>query len=283
SLERRRAVRVNRLRVGDTGALLADLAAAGFLLDPIGWCPDAYFLRGDLAPLAASPFFASGQVFIQNSSSFVPVLALDPQPGDTILDIAAAPGGKASHVAAIVGNQCELWVNDPLAPRRQKLAEVVATLGVRVAGTTSHPGQYIDRHLEPRFDRILLDAQCSGEGQLDLRHPGALRYWSLARVHKYARLQQRMLMAAFKLLRPGGTLVYSTCTFAPEEDEHPVDHLVRHAAGARVVPIDVDAPGRRPGLRSWEGRAFGAQLAHAVRITPSEAMEGFFVARITKS
>lgn len=277
--ERGSAFRVNPLR-GDVD--VAELEAEGYDLEPIDWCPGAYGIGdADRRRLAASPWFQEGRVFIQNPSSFVPPLALDPQPGDAILDVGAAPGGKSSHIAALVGNDAELWLNDPLPARIRKLQEVTALLGVRYSQMTQFAGQHIDKFVERTFDRILLDAQCSGEGLVDLRRGNALEHWSLARVEKYSRLQQRMLVAAFKLLEPGGTLVYSTCTFGPEENEHPIDHLVRHFP-AEVVPIDLDVPGRRPGLKSWDGRTFDPQVADAIRILPSEQMEGFFVCKLRK-
>src|SRR5690606_35487419 len=103
-----------------------------------------------------------------------------------------------------------------------------------------------------------------------------------ARMEKYRRLQQRMRVASFKLLEPVGTLVYSSCTFGPEENELPIDHLLRHFP-AEVVPIDLDVPGRRPGLRSWDGQQLHPDLADAIRILPSEQMEGFFVCKLRKA
>lgn len=279
SVDRRSAFRVNPLR-GEVD--VAALEAEGYDLEPIEWCPDAYGISDtDRRRLAASPWFQEGRVFIQNPSSFVPPLALDPRRGDAILDVGAAPGGKSSHIAALVRNDADLWLNDPLPARIRKLEEVTALLGVRYSHMTQFAGQHLDKFIDRTFDRVLLDAQCSGEGLVDLRRGNALEHWSMARVQKYSRLQQRMLVAAFKLLEPGGTLVYSTCTFGPEENEHPVDHLVRHFP-AEVVPIELDVPGRRPGLRSWDGRTFDPQVEHAVRILPSEDMEGFFVAKLRK-
>lgn len=278
--DRRSAVRLNPLR-GEVD--VAELRAEGYDLDPIEWCPGAYGIdEADRRRLAASPWFQEGRVYIQNPSSFVPPLALDPQRGDAILDVGAAPGGKSSHIAALVGNDAELWLNDPLPARVRKLEEVTSLLGVRYARITRFEGQHLDKFLDRTFDRILLDAQCSGEGQFDLRRPDALEHWSRGRVEKYRRLQQRMLVASFKLLEPGGTLVYSTCTFGPEENELPLDHLLRHFP-AEVVPIELDVPGRRPGLRSWDGHQLHPSLEDAVRIVPSEQMEGFFVCKLRRS
>jgi tRNA (cytosine49-C5)-methyltransferase len=284
----RSSVRLNPLRA-DRSSTLAGLAEVGAEMEPVGWADDAYFLRSEKAVVVESPLFADGAVYVQNASSFLPVVALDPQPGQRILDVAASPGGKASHIAALVGNDAELWLNDALPARVAKLRSMMETYGVRYAAVTEHPGQYVDKFLEGPFDRILLDAQCTGEGMLDLRHPDALRYWSTARVEKYRRLQQRMLVSAYKLLAPGGVLVYSTCTFGPEEGEHPVDHLLRHHADAEVEPIPAAAsiPGARPGLRSWDDHRFDPRLQHAVRLVPAvdpadRFFEGFFTTRLTK-
>lgn len=280
--ERRSSVRLNPLRCRSLPTLRERLAGDGFDLEPIPWCPDAYDLDGDTRRLAASPWFQGGYVYLQNASSFAPALALGARPGDAVLDVAASPGGKASHVAAMVGNDAELWLNDPLPARMRKLEEVVALLGVRAARLTGIEGQYVDKFIDRDFDRILLDAQCSGEGLVDLRRRDALRFWSTGRIEKYGRLQQRMLVSSFKLLRPGGTLVYSTCTFAPEENEQPVDHLLRHFP-AEVVPFSLPVPNARPALRSWQGRTFDEQLQGAMRILPTPQMEGFFVCRIRRT
>lgn len=280
SADRRSAFRLNPLR-GEVD--VEEIGAEGYDFDPIDWCPGAYGIdEPTRRRLAASPWFQQGRVYIQNPSSFVPPLALDPQRGDAILDVGAAPGGKSSHIAALVGNDAELWLNDPLPARIRKLEEVTRLLGVRYARMTQIEGQYLDKFVDRRFDRILLDAQCSGEGLVDLRRPDALEHWSRARIEKYRRLQQRMLVASFKLLEPGGTLVYSTCTFAPEENELPLDHLLRHFP-AEVVPINLEVPGRRPGLRSWDGQQLHPSLEAAVRIVPSEQLEGFFVCRLRRS
>ncbi len=276
------SIRVNRLSPRAPEAILADVERSGFAIEPIPWCPDAYALHSPKHEVGESLLFQSGDVYIQNASSLVPALALDPQPGDAILDVAAAPGGKAAHIAALVGNDCSLWLNDPIKPRRTRLREVVATFGLTPEQITDFPGQYVDKCIERRFDRILLDAQCSGEGRVDLRHRDALTLWSPARIEHYSRLQQRMLMAAFKLLAPGGTLVYATCTLAPEENEAPVSHLLTHRADAQLVPLGVRLDQAVAALRSWDGRSFHADLRHARRIVPDAQMESFFVAKVEK-
>lgn len=278
------SVRINRLARRAPEAILADLQALGAELTQIPWCRDAYLLDSDKAAVAESPLFTGGEVYLQNPSSLIPPLALDPRPGERILDVCAAPGGKAAHVAALTHNRAELWVNDAIRPRVEKLKAILATYGVQTAAVLEHEGQYIDKFADGPFDRILLDAQCSGDGMLDLSHPNALRYWNLQRVRKYGYLQQRMLRAAFRLLKPGGVLVYSTCAFAPEENEAPVSALLTHVPEADLEPIALDLPAEAMGgLTSWDKQAFDPRLAHATRIRPGGALEGFFVARLRKA
>jgi 16S rRNA (cytosine1407-C5)-methyltransferase len=283
SVERRSSVRINRLTERAPEEILDDVRSRGFELEPIPWCPDAYFLHGAKHELGATDLFQNGYVYIQNASSLVPVLALDPQPGEAILDVSAAPGGKAAHIASVVGGKAELWLNDAISSRVARLREVVRTHRVEPAQITSFPAQYVDKFVERRFDRILLDAQCTGEGRVDLRRPNALQFWSTKRINEYSRLQQRMLMASFKLLEPGGVLVYSTCTIAPEENEAPVSHLLEHRPEASLEPVGVEVPEGRPALRQWGERRFHREIDKAARVRPTEFMEPFFVARIRKT
>jgi tRNA (cytosine49-C5)-methyltransferase len=280
SVERRSSVRINRLTERPPAEIAEDVRRRGFELEPIPWCPDAYLLHGAKHELGATDLFQDGYVYIQNASSLVPVLALDPGPGQAILDVSAAPGGKAAHIASVVGGEAELWLNDAIKSRLVRLREVVRTHRVEPHRITSFPAQYVDKFVERRFDRILLDAQCTGEGRVDLRRPNALQFWSTKRINEYSRLQQRMLMSSFKLLEPGGVLVYSTCTIAPEENEAPVSHLLEHRPEARLEPIGVEVPEARPALREWGERRFHREIEQAVRVHPSEFMEPFFVARI---
>jgi tRNA (cytosine49-C5)-methyltransferase len=282
SVERRSSIRINRLTERPPEEVADDVRRRGFAIEPIPWCPDAYFFFGAKHELGATDLFQGGYVYIQNASSLIPVLALDPRPGQAIFDVSAAPGGKAAHIASIVGGEAELWLNDAIKSRLVRLRDVVSTFRVEPHRITSFPGQYVDKFVDRRFDRILLDAQCTGEGRIDLRRPNALQFWSTKRINEYSRLQQRMLVSSFKLLEPGGLLVYSTCTIAPEENEAPVSHLLEHRPEARLEPVGVGVPEARPALRAWSERRFHPEIEKAARIQPTEQMEPFFVARIRK-
>ncbi len=283
SVQLRSSIRVNALSPLSEDLILQKLQEFGAELQPIPWCPGAYHVLSDKRALAESSLFQEGHVYIQNASSLIPGLAMAPQAGERILDVCAAPGGKTAHMQALAGGEADITANDAMKPRLKKLEEVLTTFHVDHTRITNFEGQFIDRHLDGGFDRILLDAQCSGEGMLDVSHPNALRFWSVERVIKMSYLQQKMLTAAWKLLKPGGVLIYSTCTFGPEENEGPVSRHLKHHPDAKIEPIDLDIPGRMPGLKSWDGQAFHPDLRHAVRIQPSEFLEGFFVCRLRKT
>lgn len=276
------SVRVNRRHPADPAETLALLTALGADPRPIPWAPDSFEIHGDKAALAASSLFAEGRIAIQNASSLIPPLVLAPAPGERVLDLCAAPGGKTSHLAALAGGPLTLVANDLSAQRLPILKETLERLHVPDVRITDHPAQFADRHFDEPFDRILLDAQCSGEGLLDLSKPTALRYWSMDRITKYHQLQKKMLMTAFGLLRPGGTLVYATCTLAPEENEAPLDHLLRHRDGAGLLPLPLDMPEAVPALTRWQDRLFHSDLGLARRIPPQPWREAFFVALIEK-
>jgi 16S rRNA (cytosine1407-C5)-methyltransferase len=287
SIQLKSSIRINALSPLSEGEIKARLDAFGAVLEPISWCPGAYHLLSDKRALAESALFQEGHVYIQNASSLIPALALDPQAGERILDVCAAPGGKTAHIQALAGGGAHIVANDAMRPRLKKLEEVLKMFHVEQIVITNFEGQFIDRHVDALggglFDRILLDAQCSGEGMMDLSHPGALRFWSLDRVIKMSYLQQKMLTAAWKVLKPGGVLVYSTCTYGPEENEGPIARHLKHNVNAQIEPIDLDIPGRMPGLKSWGDQRFPETLIHAVRIRPSEFLEGFFVCRLRKA
>lgn len=285
SLEHTSCLRINRLSGKSPEQILEEIREAGIEIEPVPWCEDAYYLLSVKRDVSESALFQEGHVYLQNASSLIPPLALDPRPGDAILDVCAAPGGKAAHIAALMGNQGELWVNDAIKPRAEKMREILDTFHVKYDHLTGYPGQHLTKFIDRQFDRILLDAQCSGEGMLNLEHPRALRFWSPQRITKFSHLQKKMLVAAFKLLKPGGDLVYSTCTLAPEENEETVNHLLKHYPDATVEPLPsdlLDLPNAIPGLTSWAQKSYDPRLEQAIRVVPTESMEAFFVCRIGK-
>lgn len=274
--------RVNRLKVSSRADVIERGREQGIEFEPVDWYPDGLVFDCPKQTVAESQLSINGDIFVQNASSYLPVLALQPQPGEDILDACAAPGGKSSHIAALTSNSARLWVNDGIESRMPNLLDVQRVLGFETVETTTHPTQYLDKFVDAQFDRILLDAQCSGEGMVVLEHQKSLQFWSMERITKYRRLQTKMLDTCFRLLKPGGVLVYSTCTFAPEENEAPISTLLSRKADAVVEPLRLDISGVLPGVTKWERESFDPSLRGALRVRPSEYLEGFFLCRIRK-
>lgn len=282
-LDRLSSFRINRLKVDDDMSLLAELATNGWEGVQSALYEPGYGIAAGRMSVVNSPAAQSGQIFIQNQASWLPVLALDPKPGERILDMCAAPGGKAAHIAELTNNQAELWVNDNSRARLYKLRSNFARLGVRYTEQTMFG---IDRltHVLPlaSYDKILLDAPCSGEGLMDIDRDKDFEYWSLAQIKRLQQLQKKAVTAAWKLLKPGGTLVYSTCTMAPEENEAVIDHLASRWPDAQLQAIDYLGNNRYPALQSWNNKTYKTDLSNCLRLGPSSYIEAFFVAKITK-
>jgi len=270
--ERRLSVRVNTLKSDQT------------LPNPIEWAPNCYWFTGDKAELTHSKDFEEGRIYLQNAASFIPPILLDPKPNQRVLDMCAAPGGKASHIAAIAGNKAELWVNDNSRARLNRMVANLHRLGAKPHNTTLYAIDSL-RHQLPHdyFDRILLDAPCSGEGMINIDDSKSLDHWSVAQIKRLQRVQKKAITTAWDLLRPGGVLVYSTCTMAPEENESVVDYLLRNQEAAQLLPIQLELPNRIPALQSWNNKTFTSDLQNCLRLAPTPEIEAFFVAYIRKA
>lgn len=258
--------------------------APDLLARQITWCPDGY----EIVPehIADYQHLADiGRGYIQNAASWLPVLALQPEAGERILDLCAAPGGKSSHIQALANGQANLVCNDNSKPRLMKLQANLKRLDAPAEFTLADARHISRRQLEA-FDKILLDTPCSGEGLMSLNLSDASLFdsWSVAHIRRLSDLQKRLILEAWRLLKPGGTLVYSTCTMAPEENEAVVDWLLRRQSDAELIPIDIaPLPNRAPAVQSWNDRDLTHDLGECLRLIPGTLTEAFFVAAVHKT
>jgi 16S rRNA (cytosine1407-C5)-methyltransferase len=276
--------RVNTLKA-DAASLREQLEAAGFRLEPVGWYRSAFILRGGrLRDLQDTPAYQHGALYVQSLSSMVPPLVLDARPGERLLDMAAAPGGKTTQLACLMEGRGTIIANDSNRVRFYKLQANILQQGAPNVELSLRYGETFGKNHPDAFDRVLVDAPCSTEGRFLTREPASYRQWKLRKVHEMVGKQRRLLRSAAGALKPGGSLVYSTCTFAPEENEAVVDWLLGEEAGDGLAlePISLSFPNTMPGLTRWEKRTFRPSLVHAIRIVPTDEMEGFFLARLRK-
>jgi 16S rRNA (cytosine1407-C5)-methyltransferase len=277
------AFRVNRLRIPVAKAL-AGLREAGIEAEPVPWCREAFRVEPGLrSRLTHSPLVDSGEIYIQGLSSIFASLVLQPEPGEQVLDLAAAPGGKAAHMAAMMENRGWLSVVEPVRRRMFVLSETLRRAGVAIAHTYLMDGRRAGDKVPQRFDRVMLDAPCSGEARFHLSRPESWRTWSLRKIAEQSRKQRGLIRSAFQALRRGGRMLYSTCSFAPEENEAVVSSLIStFPDDARLEAFEMPFDGWQPGLDSFGQHRFDPQLALARRILPSERADGFFLALIAK-
>jgi len=252
---------------------------------PLGWCPGAFRLAPDASP-GRGLLGSAGVYHIQEEVSLLPVALLDPQPGERVLDLCAAPGGKTARIAVAMGNRGTVVANDVDWRRLVAVGKNLDRLGLANVVATAWDGAHFPEAAGP-FDRVLADVPCTCEGT-SRKSPGVLAWGGEEERRRTAGVQRAILRKAVRLCRPGGRIVYSTCTYAPEENEAVVDAVLREHressdAPLRLIEAGVEGFPAAPGLTAWEGRAFDADLAGALRVWPHlHDTGGFFVAVLEK-
>lgn len=235
-LERTQGLRLNARRLeGESGRKAADSAKGLFELQPVPWCPTGYYYEEPYRP-GKHPYHEAGLYYIQEPSAMSAAELLAPLPGEAVLDLAAAPGGKTTHLASLMQGK-GLLVSNEIHPERAKiLAENVERLGLdHVLVTSAAPGELSSRFPE-KFDRIMLDAPCSGEGMFR-KDPGAVAEWSPEHVAMCAARQWDIVQDAVAMLKPGGRLAYSTCTFNREENEKLAERITAHFPDMELLSV----------------------------------------------
>ena len=242
--------------------------------DPVPWEPLGWYYDPEARP-GLHPYHEAGAYYLQEASAMAPVVLLDPQPGEYILDMCAAPGGKSTQIAGRMKGEGFLLCNEYSPKRAKILARNIERMGISNALVTNETPAALVKRLPGFFDRVLVDAPCSGEGMLR-KEEAAVTDWSQETVEMCARRQAEILDAAAELLAPGGRLVYSTCTFAPEEDEEAVAAFLQRHPDFR--PERMEAPWFEPagesGFRLWPHKLLGeGHFAAALRKMGMEAPE----------
>lgn len=251
---------------------------APFPIEKIPWVDNGYFYQEETRP-ARCPYYQAGLYYLQEPSAMTPASRLPVKPGEHVLDLCAAPGGKATALGAALAGQGLLVANDISTSRARALLRNLELFGIPNAFVANEAPKKLCRAFPEFFDKIILDAPCSGEGMF--RKEDALaRDWTPKKSRELAAIQKELLLQAVQMLRPGGLLLYSTCTFAPEENEGAISFLLEQHPEIELLDIP-GYEGFSPAVPSWGNN--DSRLEKCVRIFPHRMNgEGHFLALLKK-
>ena len=268
--------RINALKT-DRDRLLSRLKVAGVACRPFAWYPWGMRMGTDKPGNLVENLM--GHIHIQEEISMVSAVVLDPRAGERVLDLCAAPGSKTTQIAMMMENRGLLVANDPANGRVASLRSNCERSGAINVAVTRYDGR---RFPAQKFDRVLVDVPCTGQG-MARKDPAVLGRWSLKRSLDLQRLQAALLKRGAEVASPGGTVVYSTCTFAPEENEAVVSRVLDQVRGLSLQEVCVPDLQGSPGLSEVGGSAFGEEMKRCARYYPHQNdTGGFFVAKLVK-
>jgi len=265
----RKTIRVNTLKTS-----IQEIKSR-FDLKPIPWCKEGFFINKLSVGNTKEHYL--GYIYLQGAASMIPPLVLNPKPNDIILDTCASPGSKTTQMAAMMENQGLIIANDSKIDRLKPL-----TLNLQRCGVTNTIITRMEGHwFKNRFDKILLDAPCSGIGTIRKSYK-TIKMWNPQTIKKMSSLQKRLIANSFEILNKGGTLVYSTCTLEPHEDEAVVDYLLKRYDNAKLEKFSLDLK-RGSITEEFEGDVYSSEVKKCLKLWPQDNdTEGFFVAKIRK-
>lgn len=242
-----------------------------FSLKPVPWCEDGFYYLETERP-AKHPYYHAGLYYLQEPSAMSPGATLPIEPGDRVLDVCAAPGGKSTQLGARLQGEGLLVANDISAGRAKALLKNVELFGIRNGVVMSEPPERLEERFSDFFDKILIDAPCSGEGMFR-KEPDMVKNWNEEMLTFCQNEQEKIMESCAKMLRPGGMIFYSTCTFAVEENEKTIAHFLEKHGEFSLVPIEKNY-GFAPGV---------GELHHCARLYPHKIKgEGHFLALLQK-
>ncbi|MDD3770272.1 MAG: RsmB/NOP family class I SAM-dependent RNA methyltransferase [Sulfuricurvum sp.] len=276
--------RVNTLK-STPSELEAELSQGGIAFERVEWMEGVYRIAPeDKLRLTQTEAFYGGRLYIQNLSSMIAPVLLAPRPEETVLDLAAAPGGKTLILAGMMQNTGWLSAVEPSRERFFRLCDNLKQQGVTNAHTYMTDGRSVGKKCPEMFERILLDAPCSSEARFKTYDEKSTSFWSVHKVKETSKLQRRLLLSAFDALKPGGKLLYSTCSFSPEENESPLQHLLeRHGERLKTLPLILPFDNVQKPLERWGKEVYDERIQNAVRILPTDTIDGFFICLLEKT
>jgi 16S rRNA C967 or C1407 C5-methylase (RsmB/RsmF family) len=268
--------RINRHKAGLEA--VEELKNEGYSPKSVGWSEWVYTLPiDDRKKITKSKTYTANKIYIQNLSSIISAFSLDIDEDDWVLDLAAAPGGKS----LIFSEKAEkVSAVEPDKSRFFRMKRNFKEHGAKNIQTYNKDGRFVYKATGAMFDKVFLDAPCSSEAHIDFNE--GITWWNLKRVRRFSKLQKELIISAFECLKPGGEMIYATCTFSPEENEESVDFLLNRYENAEVVEVDLPIDNIQEGITEWENKKYHPDVAKTVRILPKGAFSGFYFAKIKK-
>jgi len=278
----RKCIRINTLRTDDVGEIVSNLKKEGISLAQMPWYKYGFFITERTKEKAIGNTLEHflGHFYVQEASSMLPVIALAPKPKDAVLDMAAAPGSKTTQISMHMQNTGLVIANEPQLQRIPALQENLERSGSLNHIITRNDGR-VFKKMENSFDCVLVDAPCSVEGTFrkDIK---ARHLWQQGKVIQIARLQIELLRAAVDAAKRGSTIVYSTCTFSPEENEMIIDRILKEQ-NVELQKLSFEGLEYDAGLIKYRDKDFDKELKKTIRIWPNKTnMEGFYLAKLVK-
>lgn len=274
--QRQYGLRVNTLKMN----LEEFERIAPFHLKKVPWISNGYFYEAEDAP-AKHPFYSAGLYYLQEPSAMTPASRLKVRPGERVLDLCAAPGGKATELGAALQGEGLLVANDINTARARALLRNLELFGISNSFVTNEPPHVLAERFPEFFHKIMVDAPCSGEGMFR-KNPAVVDSWQEKGPEYFSKLQREIIVQAADMLLPGGMMFYSTCTFSPLENEKTITHLLKERPDMEVIPME-DYEGFAEGLTSYRGEVFDESCKLCRRIWPHKMSgEGHFMALLHK-
>lgn len=272
---RNTTLRVNNLK-SDIYEVMNILKENAIKFDRVSWYNDALVIKNvNEKQIQKLEIYENGKIYLQSLSSMVPPLLLSPNTGEKVLDLTAAPGSKTTQMAVMMNNNGYILANELDTLRCERLKFNIEKQGAKIIEVNNGRGEVIGKKYEEYFDKVLLDAPCSGEGRFLANDPKTYRSWSEKTVKELSKLQRKLLKSAWQAVKQNGVIVYSTCTLNKEENENIIEWAMNEL-NLKVLDIDLKIK------NSTEIESENRKLQKAIRILPSKETEGFFIAKLKK-
>ena len=275
--ERNTSLRVNTIKY-NIQELMKYLREKNIKFERVSWYNDALIIKNaNEKEIQKLDIYEKGYIYLQSLSSMIPPLVLNPKLGEKVLDLTAAPGSKTTQMVVMMKNDGYILANELDKIRCDRLQYNVEKQGANIVEVINNRGEKVGEEYQEKFDKVLLDAPCSGEGRFLGNNVGTYRNWSKRTVRELAKLQKKLFKSAYTALKPNGMMVYSTCTLNKDENENILQWAIENF-NVKLLDINIDFKEKMQGFND----GLDGSINKAIRILPSKNMEGFFVAKLKK-